>query len=85
MSKEDYILLKVNQLLIGQTFTNTKSFNLAEIEDDALSLSKRMRYVAELKTVWWRQVHKQIFSSLRPFLSYKVSKININLKGGNVC
>ena len=85
MSKEDYVPLIVNQLLIGQTFTNTKSFNTAEIEDDALSLSKRVRYVAELKTVWWRQVHKQIFSSLLPFHSYKVSRRNINLKGGNVC
>ena len=85
LGEEDYVPVTVNQLLIGRTSTSTEFFDAAENLEDTVSLSKRMRYVAELETVWWSQFHKQVFSSLLPFHSYKVAKRHVNLRVGDVC
>ena len=85
LSEEDYMPVTVNQLLIGRTSTVGGSIDAAEVLDDAVSLSRRMKYIAELETVWWRQFHCQVFASLLPFHSFKVSKRHINLRVGDVC
>ena len=85
LSEDDYVPITVNQLLIGRTSTSSVSFDTQENVEDAVSLSKRMRYISELETVWWRTFHKQVFSSLLPFHSYKAAKRHVNLRVGDVC
>ena len=87
LSEEDYVPVTVNQLLLGRTSTAAGSFDLAtvvSVENNA-TLSRRMRYLSELETAWWRQFHCQAFASFLPFHSYKESKRHSNLRVGDVC
>ena len=90
LGEEDYMPITVNQLMIGRTSTSAGSFDLSsadttEAVDGKESLSRRMKYVAELEKVWWHQFHCQVFASLLPFHSLKASKRHINLRVGDVC
>ena len=90
LSEEDYVPVTVNQLLLGRTSTTAGSFDLAtavdgEMVENRATLSRRMKYLSELETAWWRQFHCQAFSSLLPFHGYKESKRHNNLRVGDVC
>ena len=87
LSEEDYVPVTVNQLLLGRTSTAAGSFDLATVVsvETKATLSRRMRYLSELETAWWRQFHCQAFASFLPFHSYKESKRHSNLRVGDVC
>lgn len=90
LSEEDYVPVTVNQLLLGRTSTTAGSFDLAtavavDIVENRATLSRRMKYLSELETAWWRQFHCQAFSSFLPFHGYKESKRHNNLRVGDVC
>lgn len=90
LNEEDYVPVTVNQLLLGRTSTAVGAFDIAtavsmESVDNKATLSRRMKYLAELETAWWQQFHCQAFASFLPFHSYKQSRRHVNLRVGDIC
>ena len=81
LTKEDYMPITPNQLLIGRTST----VRIQPEETDIENYNKRAKYSEELLAAWWRQWSTQVFFSLLPYQHYKDARRHNNLRPGDIC
>ena len=77
LPEDDIQPLTPNHLLIGRTQSSAVS---KEVLDEGLDkFTKRAKYVAELRKLWWNMWFKQCFAALLPFRGWVERQKNLEV------